>query len=476
MNPLRKLSCHSSESRNPVFILILIILSLLLTANLSYSGSLEDELISAADSGDTAKVRALIEKDVDVNAKGDGGRTALMGAALIGNTETVKLLIEKGADINAKDNKGKTALISPAFLGRTETVKLLIEKGADVNAKTTKGKTALMLAIIIGNTETVKLLIEKGADINVKDEDGKTALMLAKEKWNNKETDTLLSPSYLSAIEAMEKRKDEIVRLLEEEQQKGEMESKSSITSSKEEQIETPAISYGNYYALVIGNNNYNSFPKLVTAVNDAKSVGELLKNDYGYEVQQLFNASRSDILIALSEYRKTLTEKDNLLIYYAGHGWLDTDADEGYWLPIDAEQDNNVAWVSNSDVTASLKAIGAKHVLVVADSCFSGKMVRGIKVQTKSPDHFARLASKKARTVLTSGGIEPVSDAGKDGHSVFAAEFINALKENSGIIDCTELFILIRKPIMLNSDQTPEYSDIRKAGHDGGDFLFIRK
>jgi len=33
-----------------------------------------------------------------------------------------------------------------------------------------------------------------------------------------------------------------------------------------------------------------------------------------------------------------------------------------------------------------------------------------------------------------------------------------------------------IKRPIMLNSNQTPEYSDIRKAGHDGGDFLFVRK
>ncbi|MDP7667219.1 MAG: hypothetical protein QF738_04055 [Rhodospirillales bacterium] len=32
-----------------------------------------------------------------------------------------------------------------------------------------------------------------------------------------------------------------------------------------------------------------------------------------------------------------------------------------------------------------------------------------------------------------------------------------------------------IRRPVMLAADQTPEYADIRKAGHDGGDFLFVR-
>ena len=51
----------------------------------------------------------------------------------------------------------------------------------------------------------------------------------------------------------------------------------------------------------------------------------------------------------------------------------------------------------------------------------------------------------------------------------------MNALMENKGIMDGTMLFLKIRRPVMLNADQTPEYSDIRKAGHQGGDFLFVR-
>ena len=67
------------------------------------------------------------------------------------------------------------------------------------------------------------------------------------------------------------------------------------------------------------------------------------------------------------------------------------------------------------------------------------------------------------------------IDSGGKENHSVFASAFIEALKENSDIMDCTQLFSKIRRPVMLNSDQTPEYSDIRKAGHDGGDFIFVR-
>jgi hypothetical protein len=36
--------------------------------------------------------------------------------------------------------------------------------------------------------------------------------------------------------------------------------------------------------------------------------------------------------------------------------------------------------------------------------------------------------------------------------------------------------FEQVRQNVVLNADQTPEYSDIRRAGHEGGDFLFVRR
>ena len=66
------------------------------------------------------------------------------------------------------------------------------------------------------------------------------------------------------------------------------------------------------------------------------------------------------------------------------------------------------------------------------------------------------------------------VDRGGKGDHSVFASALIDVLSENEAVLDATLLFSKIRRPVMLNSDQTPEYSDIRKAGHDGGDFLFV--
>jgi hypothetical protein len=231
---------------------------------------------------------------------------------------------------------------------------------------------------------------------------------------------------------------------------------------------------FGRYHALVIGNDAYQHLPKLETANTDARAVSELLSRRYGFEVKRLRDATRAEILTALRAYRTSLTESDNLLIYYAGHGWLDEEADEGYWLPVDAQEDSDVHWISNATITGYLRSIKAKHVMIVADSCYSGTLTRGIALSVKAPDYLERLARERARVVLSSGGLEPVADGGGGGHSAFARHFIDTLRDNPNVLDSTTLYAKIRRPVMLAADQEPELADIRKAGHEGGDFLFV--
>jgi hypothetical protein len=239
-------------------------------------------------------------------------------------------------------------------------------------------------------------------------------------------------------------------------------------------------IHFGNYHALVIGNNAYRELNKLATAEHDARTVAQVLKDEYGFEVDVLLNATRGDLIRALTRLRGKLTANDNLLIYYAGHGELDAVAEQGYWLPVDAEPDVPTNWISVNDVTVMVRAIRAKHILVVADSCYSGTLVRAARTQIKTSVSrhawLKRMAKKRARTALVSGGLEPVLDGGGAGHSVFAKAFLDALRENNGVLDGQGLFNAIKRPVVVNADQTPQYSDIRHAGHDGGDFLFIRR
>jgi uncharacterized caspase-like protein len=236
-----------------------------------------------------------------------------------------------------------------------------------------------------------------------------------------------------------------------------------------------PNVNFGVYQALVIGNQDYRHLQKLKTPVADASVVAETLRRDYGFsKVTLLRDATRDDMLGALDNVRRALGPQDNLLIYYAGHGFLDSGAGRGYWLPVDAERDSRLRWLSNADITDTLKAVKAKHVVVIADSCYSGTLVRDVTLSLDNVD-LVTLARKKARTVLTSGGLEPVVDGGGGDHSVFAKGFLDALRGNRGVADLTTLFARIRSQVSTNAQQLPEYGIIHEAGHEGGDFLFVR-
>lgn len=244
---------------------------------------------------------------------------------------------------------------------------------------------------------------------------------------------------------------------------------------------------FGRYHALVIGNDHYKHWPELMNAVADAAAIAKTLKERYGFQVTLLKDATRAQIMKALNEYRKILTEKDNLLIYYAGHGHLEQGIDRGYWIPIDAETNDNSEWVLLPSVTDMLQLISAKHVMVVADSCFGGKLTRSSLAQLKPGltddarlDLLTTLAQKRVRTAMTSGGVKPVLDAGGSGHSVFAEAFLGVLDENNTVLEAERLFWAVRTRVVstsqkLNAEQIPTYDPIHMAGHESlGDFIFV--
>jgi len=235
-------------------------------------------------------------------------------------------------------------------------------------------------------------------------------------------------------------------------------------------------VDFGKFYLLAIGIDEYETLPRLKTAVSDARAVSTLLSGAYGFETEILENATRSDVIQALTRYRERVGPRDNLLIYYAGHGWNDEEADFGYWMPSDADPDDETNWVSNAKITSILRAMEAKHVMVVSDSCYSGTLTRGIGMTRKGPAHIERLSARRTRLALTSGGNEPVVDGGGGKHSVFANAFLRSLSENEEVLDATTLHAQIRAPIMRDSDQTPQFGPIRSARHEDGDFLFVRQ
>ena len=149
--------------------------------------------IAASHDGNVEVVRLMLKHGADTKAPGPAGATgSLMMSAKAHDTASSKLLLESGAMAKAKGFAGFTALINAAGNGNAELVKLLLARGADVNAqsepvfeKVKNGDiglgsfTPLLLAVNAWSPETVELLLEAGADVNVRDVRGMTPLMLA---------------------------------------------------------------------------------------------------------------------------------------------------------------------------------------------------------------------------------------------------------------------------------------------------------
>ena len=261
---------------------------------------------------------------------------------------------------------------------------------------------------------------------------------------------------------------------------------KKETTAATDASSAAPKVDFGNYYALIIGNNEYANLPDLKTARSDASAVGRILQTKYGFKTRVLTDADRYSILSALNELRENLTENDNLLIYYAGHGELDKKNLRGYWLPVDAEPENTANWISNIAITDILNVMSAKHILVVADSCYSGTLTRSSLArlqagmsQKKRTKWYQAMAKTKTRAVLTSGGEQPVLDAGGGKHSVFAMAFLEILQENNQILEGYRLYLEVQKLVkraasLYRIDQDPQYAPIKYAGHEAGEFFFL--
>ena len=244
---------------------------------------------------------------------------------------------------------------------------------------------------------------------------------------------------------------------------------------------------YGNYYALLIGNRDYEQWPDLRTPINDVKAVAQVLEKQYGFKVEVLEDATRYEILSAIHAYNTRLSENDNLLIYYAGHGDLDRINERGHWIPVDGDVDNPTNWISNVAITDMINTLPAKDILIVADSCYSGtltsasisRMDRQIAPDMKRK-YLRILSQARSRVVLTAGGVEPVLDSGGDeNHSVFAQAFIKALSSLEEPSEGYRLYVNIATSVNAGSsavdfDQQPLYAPIQHAGHESGDFVFV--
>lgn len=199
-----------------------LVLSLALLALAARAGGTQagPALVAAAEAGDLAALRRLLDAGTPVDARDARRRTALLAATHADQVEAARLLIARGADVNAKDDiqdspflyagargrlqilrltlaagadlkstnrYGGTALIPAAHYGHVDTVRELLKTRIDVDHVNRLGWTALLEAVILGDggpahTEIVRLLVAHGASVNLPDAQGATALRHAEQR------------------------------------------------------------------------------------------------------------------------------------------------------------------------------------------------------------------------------------------------------------------------------------------------------
>ena len=243
----------------------------------------------------------------------------------------------------------------------------------------------------------------------------------------------------------------------------------------------------GDQWLFVIGIDTYINWPRLNTAVNDAQCIKDVLLSRYYFDkdhVIELYDeqATRKNIINKLRYLAGNVGSDDSLVVFYAGHGHLDSITKSGSWIPVESGEKDASAWISNHDIKNYLKAdaIKAKHILLISDSCFSGDFFRGHRgklpeVTNKVIKRAYKLTSRQA---ITSGGLEPVGDEGFGKNSVFSHFLVKTLKENQKpFLVPSNFFPDILAGVAENAEQFPRFGALKDTGgQQGGKIILFLK
>jgi hypothetical protein len=161
--------------------------------------------------------------------------------------------------------------------------------------------------------------------------------------------------------------------------------------------------------ALVIGNNDYRNVPKLQKAVNDARTMGETLKQ-LGFAVMVAENQTRQAFSQTLLQFDATIQPGDTAFFFFAGHGF--EIAGQNYLLPTDvpAATEGQEELVRDASILADrvvsrLQNRGARSSILVFDACRNNPFER-----------------RGTRAVAGGGGLAPMTQLPEGVFSVFSA------------------------------------------------------
>ena len=230
-------------------------------------------------------------------------------------------------------------------------------------------------------------------------------------------------------------------------------------------------------YMLMIACDNYKYWRPLNNPVKDAQDVKKVLIKKYGFTQENVFELMNNEVTPAKVEqaFDKLVdvgTNRDNLIIYYSGHGYYDKKYDEGFWVPVDGRTTDKSSYIRNTDIVKYLKALKFKHVFLIIDACFSGSLF-----SQGHRGYVDKVEALKSRWGFTSGSLEFVSDGKKGENSPFAKQLLDFLKGNvQDKFPVSQLIQSVKVAVANNTKQLPVGKPIQNVGDAGGEFIFYNR
>lgn len=245
---------------------------------------------------------------------------------------------------------------------------------------------------------------------------------------------------------------------------------------------------YGRSHAVVIGIDEYQRVPKLGGAVRDAEVVAASLEAR-GFEVTTLLDeqATRTNIAAELGDrlYARVGPE-DRVLVFFAGHGYSTGDGNHrmGYLLPVEADRSAvRATGLSMSELQSWLAGYPSKHVLFVADACYSGLALatRSTGMDASTKDYLRDVTTRRVRFTLVAGRDD--QEAHEDthsGHGVFTRFFLEGLDgaadaNRDGLVTSDELAVFVKPQVSTYVSQNFQSSQTPQSARSGmGEFVFF--
>ena len=236
------------------------------------------------------------------------------------------------------------------------------------------------------------------------------------------------------------------------------------------------------YHAIIFTVQDYPdpAIPNLRTPANDGRNLADLLVSHCGFPADNVVLCRESDVTWdrlddRLRGFISNLSHDDSLLIYFAGHGEADSATRESYWLPHDAQKDNRRTWYSHDRLHRTIAEIKARHIAVVSDSCFSGRLLRSAsEIKNDSDEVWIKDAvQSRSRMALTSGGDHPASDEGAAGLSIFNLNLTEVIRTSE-----RRVFTLGQVAYSIQSmipNQRVCYGPLPDIAHKNGEFVLFR-